>query len=63
MTREADLSSNERTFILEALHRNVRLDGRAFDQFRPLNLSFGDEHGHVKVQLGRTRCVSILPGW
>lgn len=57
MARETELSANERAFILEALHKNVRLDGRAFDQLRPLNLSFGDEYGHVKVQLGRTRCV------
>lgn len=57
MAREAELSANERAFILEALHKNVRLDGRAFDQLRPLNLSFGDEYGHVKIQLGRTRCV------
>ncbi|WEW57820.1 3'-5'-exoribonuclease [Emydomyces testavorans] len=57
MARDTDLSSNERAFLLEALHKNVRLDGRAFDQFRPLNLTFGDEYGHVRVQLGRTSVV------
>lgn len=58
MSREAPLSVAERDFILEALRENVRLDGRGADQFRPLNLSFGEEHGHVKLQLGKTRYVS-----
>ena len=51
----ADLSANQRVFILEAIQKNVRLDGRQSDQFRPLNLTFGAEHGHVNVQLGKTR--------
>lgn len=55
MSKEAPLSLAERDFILEALRENVRLDGRGADQFRPLNLSFGDEYGHVKLQLGKTR--------
>lgn len=55
MSKEAQLSVAERDFILEALRENVRLDGRGADQFRPLNLSFGEEYGHVKLQLGKTR--------
>lgn len=56
MPREGtDISANQRSFILEAIQKNVRLDGRSFDQFRPLDLTFGSEHGHVKVQLGKTR--------
>lgn len=51
----ADLSANERAFILEALQQNVRLDGRALDQFRPLEIEFGAEFGHVIVRLGKTR--------
>lgn len=57
MSREAPLSVAERDFILDALREGVRLDGREFDQLRPLNVSFGDEYGHVKVQLGKTRLV------
>jgi exosome complex component RRP45 len=57
MLRDVDLSANERSFILEALQRSVRLDGRGLDQFRPLTLSFGDEYGHAKVQLGKTGYV------
>lgn len=59
MSREAPLSVAERDFILEALRENVRLDGRGADLFRPLNISFGEEHGHVKLQLGKTRYVSV----
>jgi hypothetical protein len=55
MPREADISVNERAFILQALQERIRLDGRAFDAFRPLELTFGDEYGIVDVQLGKTR--------
>lgn len=63
MSREAPLSVAERDFILESLRENVRLDGREADQFRPLNLSFGEEHGHVKLQLGKTRYVTVSFSW
>lgn len=55
MSREAPLSVAERDFILKALQENTRLDGREADQFRPLSISFGEEYGHVKLQLGKTR--------
>lgn len=57
MPREAELSLNEREFIQQALRENIRLDGRAFDAFRKLELSFGDEYGVADVRLGKTRCV------
>ncbi|PGG97015.1 hypothetical protein AJ79_09375 [Helicocarpus griseus UAMH5409] len=57
MPKEADISANERAFVLEALHNNVRLDGRALDQLRPLTVSFGDDYGHVKLQLGKTSII------
>ena len=57
MPREADPSNNAKTFLLQALRENVRLDGRAFDEFRPLDLSFGDEYGVATVQLGKTRVM------
>jgi len=57
MLKEADLSASERSFILEALQRSVRLDGRGLDEFRPIKLSFGDEYGHAKVQLGKTSVI------
>jgi exosome complex component RRP45 len=60
MNKEAALSVAESDFILNALRENVRLDGRDADQLRPLTLSFGDEYGHVKVQLGKTRYAPVL---
>jgi len=55
MSKEAPLSIAERDFILEALHQDVRLDGRKVDDYRPLNISFGEEYGHVNLQLGKTK--------
>ena len=55
MPREAEPSTNERTFVLQALREKTRIDGRAFDSFRNLNLSFGDEYGLADVRLGGTR--------
>jgi len=60
MNKEALLSIAERDFILNALREDVRLDGRGLDQLRPLKVSFGEEYGHVKVQLGKTTYVFIL---
>lgn len=55
MSKETPLSVAEREFILEALLENIRLDGRQVDTFRPLSVTFGEEYGHVRVQLGQTR--------
>jgi hypothetical protein len=67
MSKEASLSVAEREFILEALRQDSRLDGRRADQFRPLKISFGEEYGHVKLELGKTRyaghCSWIILQW
>ncbi|KAL8656461.1 MAG: hypothetical protein Q9210_000254 [Variospora velana] len=60
MPREAEPSINERAFILEALRENIRLDGRALDAFRNIELSFGDEYGVADVQLGDTRILARI---
>lgn len=60
MPREAEISVNERAFIQEALKEQIRLDGRAFDAFRKLSLSFGDEYGVADVQIGKTRFAAII---
>jgi hypothetical protein len=54
-SKEAPLSIAERDFILEALCQDVRLDGRKADDYRPLDISFGEEYGHVNLQLGKTK--------
>jgi exosome complex component RRP45 len=55
MPREAEPSLNEKQFFAKALQENIRLDGRAFDQYRALELEFGPELGVADVQLGKTR--------
>jgi exosome complex component RRP45 len=60
MPREVEPSLNERQFFAKALQENIRLDGRAFDQFRALELEFGDEYGVADVRLGKTRYINRL---
>lgn len=55
MPREAEPSLNERDFMIKALQEGQRLDGRALDQFRKLELKFGDQYGVADVTLGKTR--------
>ena len=56
MPREAEPSANEKAFLLKALQdEQIRLDGREFDQYRPLELTFGDEYGVANVSLGKTK--------
>lgn len=57
MPREIGPSVNERQFFQKALQENLRIDGRGFDQFRSLELDFGDEYGVADVRLGKTRFV------
>ena len=63
MPREAELSVNERAFVLQALGERIRIDGRKFDEFRELDLKFGDDHGVAHVTLGKTKCVSPDSYW
>ena len=55
MPREAEPSINERDFVLEALQQGVRLDGRKHDEYRKINILFGEDHGVADVQMGKTR--------
>jgi exosome complex component RRP45 len=59
MPREVGPSANERAFVLQALKENIRVDGRAFDAFRELHITFGDEYGVADVRLGKTRFVNL----
>lgn len=59
MPREAEPSLNEKAFVAQALQENLRLDNRAFDDYRPIELSFGDEYGAAEVKLGKTRYVAV----
>ena len=55
MPREVEPSVNEKEFVLKALTEELRLDGRGFDQYRDIELTFGDEYGVADVRLGKTR--------
>ena len=55
MPREAELSLNERAFVLEALKEDIRLDGRSLDALRDVEIAFGDEYGTADVKMGKTR--------
>lgn len=57
MPREVEPSSSEKKFIEKALQEGHRLDGRAFEQFRKLDLTFGDQYGVADVTLGGTRIL------
>lgn len=59
MPREAEPSQNEKAFVLQALSESLRLDGRQLDQFRPLELAFGDDYGVVDVKLGKTKSFPL----
>lgn len=59
MPREAEPSLPEKTFLIQALDEGLRLDGRKFDQFRPLELTFGDEYGVAEVKYGKTRYAAL----
>ena len=61
MPREVEPSSSEKKFIERALQEGHRLDGRAFEQFRKLGLSFGDQYGVADVTLGGTRYARMAP--
>lgn len=63
MPREAEPSLSEKTFLSKALEQGYRLDNRKFEQFRKLDLTFGDEYGVVDVKLGKTRYTSWSSCW
>ncbi|PHH62913.1 hypothetical protein CDD81_6546 [Ophiocordyceps australis] len=58
MPREAEPSLAEKEFVCKALGEGLRLDGRSLDEFRPLQLSFGDEYGVANVRCGKTNIVA-----
>lgn len=56
MTKAGELSTNERSYIFNALKKGFRLDGRALDEMRkPLITVSKTEYGYVEVELGDTK--------
>lgn len=57
--KEANVSSNQRAFTIEALAQNLRLNGRRLDEGRkPKIIISHDEPGFVEIEWGKTK-VSI----
>lgn len=59
MPREAEPSLAERTFVTQAIDEGLRLDGRKLEEFRPVELTFGDEYGVVQVKFGKTQYAML----
>ena len=61
-TRNANMatpvSANERQFILGALKKDLRVDGRGPMVFREPKIKFGRRSGSVDVRMGRTRVMA-----
>jgi exosome complex component RRP45 len=57
MPREIEAALPEKNFVLQSLSVGVRLDGREFEDYRAIQLSFGDEYGVVDLQIGKTRIL------
>ncbi|CAI4218795.1 unnamed protein product [Parascedosporium putredinis] len=60
--REAEPSLSEKAFVLQAIEEKQRVDGRGLEDYRPLELTFGDDHGVAEVQLGKTRVLVKVSG-
>ncbi|CAG8659862.1 11637_t:CDS:2 [Acaulospora morrowiae] len=58
MVKESEISTNERNFILSGLKEGIRLDNRDPEEFRPLKILFGPEHGRCEVRLGGTKVLA-----
>ena len=58
MPREVEPSINERAFLYQALGEGLRLDGRGFEDFRNVEIQFGDDFGVVTVTLDKTKYVT-----
>ncbi|KAI0041550.1 ribosomal protein S5 domain 2-like protein [Auriscalpium vulgare] len=48
----------EKEFLFSTLEKSLRLDGRGLIEMRPLELTFGEELGHVDCTLGKTRVLA-----
>uniref|UniRef100_A0A0K8TM19 Exosome complex component RRP45 n=1 Tax=Tabanus bromius TaxID=304241 RepID=A0A0K8TM19_TABBR len=53
--KDAPLSTSEKNFVLQCIKQNKRLDGRKFDEFRPMEIILSSNWGGVIVCLGETK--------
>ncbi|CAG8457017.1 3435_t:CDS:10 [Diversispora eburnea] len=58
MGKDAELSTNEKEFILSSLKEGIRLDDRDKHEFRPLQILLGPDYGRSEVKLGGTKVLA-----
>ncbi|KAI9506939.1 3'-5'-exoribonuclease [Coemansia spiralis] len=58
MVVEIEPSNIEREFLLEALEKGIRVDGRGIYDYRTLKITCSPTYGLVEVQLGQTRVLA-----
>ncbi|KAJ2489831.1 3'-5'-exoribonuclease [Coemansia sp. RSA 2050] len=58
MVAEIGPSNIEAAFLLEALKKGTRVDGRGIYDYRTLKISCGPTYGLAEVQLGQTRVLA-----
>ncbi|CAH1159455.1 unnamed protein product [Phaedon cochleariae] len=56
--RKITISNSEKKFLIKNLAEWTRLDGRAFDEFREVEIEFGKDWGCCYVSLGKTRVLA-----
>ena len=56
----SNYSINETTFVKEALEKRIRIDGRELQQFRKLDISYGNKGGQNITRLGNTAVYSEI---
>ncbi|KAJ8725188.1 hypothetical protein PYW07_016146 [Mythimna separata] len=56
--RDVYLSNCEKNFVNKIVSEGHRLDGRTYNESRPLNISFGSEYGSCIVSLGETKVLA-----
>ena len=58
--KETPVSNIERSFLLESIYEEKRIDGRTLDERRKLDLKFGRDLGSCMVTLGDTRVLASV---
>lgn len=53
--KDTFISLSERTFILEGLKKENRIDGRRVQDVRTVKINFREQYGTAEVQYGKTR--------
>ncbi|KAK6463576.1 ribosomal protein S5 domain 2-type protein [Scheffersomyces coipomensis] len=57
MSRKIEITTNEKTYFIEALKNGIRLNGRQFNEMRtPSNIFLSkDEYGYIELEWGLTK--------